>query len=101
MLDDGQDNLFDFSIDDTSILDKISGIPAMAYGIGSVPLMYMYSSMARNKAENVPGAKDSMGPVNRFVAKHPGVSSLLTLLTVPTVVKTLRSDASILKRLGS
>jgi len=91
----------DFSIDDTSILDKISSIPAMAYGIGSVPLMYMYSSMARKNADSQPGAWDNMGPVNRFVAKNPGAASLLSLLTVPTVVKTLRADTSILKKLGS
>lgn len=91
----------DFTIDETSILDKISGIPALAYGVGSVPLIYMYSNFARNKANQTPGAWENMGPVNRFVSKHPDASALLGLLAAPTVVKTLKADTSLFKKLGS
>jgi hypothetical protein len=93
----------DFTIDDTSILDKISGNRALPYIAGgvSVPLIYMYSSFARNKAKNTPDTWERMGPVNRFVAKHPDASAVLGLLGAPMVVKTLNADTSIFKKLGS
>ena len=85
----------DLDIDDSFSFDKISSIPAMAFGVGSVPLMYMYSSHLRNKSEAA-GNWNKMNIIDKFIAKHPDISSVLSLLAVPNVVKTLGADRSIM-----